>query len=144
MITGDRIHAIVWLDGQTRTVDWSYFSVVWTDQQYVCLRPIYDTTLQRDLPEDTTPITVPTMDVAVLQVNGRFIANTGKRYKTEIDVTAAVMGDLIDRSKLGERKYGERLYAGSRCNNDKSNLQNLYEELLDAACYLKKQMMEGV
>jgi hypothetical protein len=70
------------------------------------------------------------------------VADVGFPVKGSDDVTFAVMTDLSARSIAGTKKYGECLCAGRKCANDKSNLQNLYEELLDAACYLKKQMME--
>ncbi len=70
------------------------------------------------------------------------VADVGFPVKGSDDVTFAVMTDLSARSIAGTKKYGECLCAGRKCANDKSNLQNLYEELLDAACYLKKEMME--
>jgi hypothetical protein len=53
-----------------------------------------------------------------------------------------VMADIVRRNELGIRKYGEELTAEKVCNNYKTNLQNLYEELLDAAMYIKKEIME--
>ena len=47
-----------------------------------------------------------------------------------------VIKDLLARDEVGQKKYGESL----RPNNGRDNLQDLYEELLDAACYIKNAM----
>jgi hypothetical protein len=54
------------------------------------------------------------------------------------DVISEVCKDLERRAKLGERKYGERLLPF----NGRRALQDLYEELLDAANYCKQLLME--
>jgi hypothetical protein len=55
-------------------------------------------------------------------------------------VVEAVRGNLLVRSKLGIEKYGSTL-ARKDLTRAEWN-QHLYEELLDAACYLKRIMME--
>lgn len=58
--------------------------------------------------------------------------------ETMKDVINAVCADLQRRAKLGEKKYGERLAPF----NGRRGLQDLYEELLDAANYCKQLLME--
>lgn len=70
------------------------------------------------------------------------ICRISENEKMGADVTSRVMRDLELRRETGVKKYGAPLVSGVGCNNAKSNLQNLYEELLDAACYIKKQIME--
>jgi len=57
-------------------------------------------------------------------------------------IVEMVRVDLEERAKLGEKKYGARLTVEEPCHNDKSALQNAYEEVLDLACYLKKELMD--
>ena len=52
-------------------------------------------------------------------------------------VLPEVIKDLKKREKLGIKKYGTKLYV----NSDRSALQDLYEELLDAAQYCKQELM---
>lgn len=59
------------------------------------------------------------------------------------DITEMVKADLESRAKLGEKKYGARLTVEEACNNNKSALENAYEEALDLACYLKKALMSS-
>ena len=49
-----------------------------------------------------------------------------------------VLADLTNRALEGKLKYGEPLLAG----NGRDALQDLYEELLDAAMYIKQAMVE--
>jgi hypothetical protein len=49
-----------------------------------------------------------------------------------------VKRDLDKRAKLGLKKYGQYLYA----KHSRNALQDLYEELLDAASYCKQILME--
>lgn len=49
-----------------------------------------------------------------------------------------VIADLRERKKAGLKKYGTYLQA----NNGRSALQDLYEELLDAAQYIKQAIEE--
>ena len=54
-------------------------------------------------------------------------------------VLEAVINDMTDREQVGIKKYGVTLD-----RNDLSQrqwMQHHYEELLDAALYVKKQMM---
>jgi len=52
------------------------------------------------------------------------------------DITKAVMEDLKSRSDRGFRKYGTTLHQ----NNHQNMLQHMYEEALDFAQYLKKEI----
>jgi hypothetical protein len=54
------------------------------------------------------------------------------------DIADLVCRDIQARAALGERKYGERL----RPNNGRRGLQDLFEELLDAAMYCKQLLVE--
>lgn len=49
-----------------------------------------------------------------------------------------VITDMKARNKLGESKYGKALHA----NDGRLTLQDAYEECLDMAVYLKKQILE--
>lgn len=51
------------------------------------------------------------------------------------DVVAA---DIMARGELGKRRYGTKLQPF----NGRNVLQDIYEELLDAACYIKQRMLE--
>lgn len=51
------------------------------------------------------------------------------------DIVAA---DIMARGWLGERRYGTKLQP----HNGRNVLQDIYEELLDAACYIKQRMLE--
>jgi hypothetical protein len=54
----------------------------------------------------------------------------------EDKITQSVIEDLKSRSARGINKYNTTL-----CQNNKDNyMQHLYEELLDAAQYVKKEM----
>ena len=55
-----------------------------------------------------------------------------------IPIVGLVMKDLTDRMIRGVETYGVPLQA----NNGRDALQDLYEELLDACCYLKQHMEE--
>lgn len=54
-------------------------------------------------------------------------------------VIPEVMKDLTERLAKGIDNYGVPLMS----NNGRNALQDLYEELLDAACYIKQVMMES-
>ena len=49
-----------------------------------------------------------------------------------------VQQDLEKRAALGKKKYGQYLYA----KHSRNALQDLYEELLDAASYCKQLLTE--
>jgi len=59
-----------------------------------------------------------------------------KFEKPKDGVTWAVMNDLASRAKRGVEKYSTTLEE----NNHDDFLQHLYEELLDAAQYVKKEI----
>ena len=50
--------------------------------------------------------------------------------------TQAVIDDLASRAERGYKKYGTTLYE----NNHQNMLQHAYEEALDLAQYLKKEI----
>jgi hypothetical protein len=49
-----------------------------------------------------------------------------------------VLEDLLERARVGHRKYGTLLYP----HNGRSALKDAYEEILDLAMYLKQKMVE--
>ena len=53
-----------------------------------------------------------------------------------VDVTKAVQRDLEARARGGSKKYGTRL----KPDNGRDHLVDCYQEILDAACYLKAQI----
>lgn len=53
-------------------------------------------------------------------------------------VQDAVIADIEARKQVGIRRYGTALQPG----NGRDALLDLYEELLDACCYLKQALME--
>ena len=53
-------------------------------------------------------------------------------------ILGMVLADLTNRALEGKLKYGEPLKA----HNGRDALQDLYEELLDAAMYIKQAMVE--
>lgn len=55
---------------------------------------------------------------------------------TQDTVTNSVIEDLVSRSKLGVKKYNTTLGE----NNHQNMLQHAYEEALDLAQYLKKEI----
>ena len=54
------------------------------------------------------------------------------------EVTKAVVDDLLSRAKRGEEKYNTTLHE----NNHDDFMNHLYEELLDAAQYIKKEIIK--
>jgi flagellar hook-basal body complex protein FliE len=56
--------------------------------------------------------------------------------KPKDEITTAVMEDLKSRSDRGHIKYGTTLHQ----NNHQNMLQHMYEEALDFAQYLKKEI----
>jgi hypothetical protein len=56
--------------------------------------------------------------------------------KTDDKITEAVISDLRSRSKVGIKKYNTTLDQ----NNKDDYMNHLYQELLDAAQYAKKEM----
>ena len=80
-----------------------------------------------------------------MQFNPKFMESTNKieiEYKKYDDdfvkdeVTKNVILDLAERSRKGYKKYGTTLHE----NNHQNMLQHSYEEVLDLAQYLKKEM----
>jgi len=58
---------------------------------------------------------------------------------TKDQITNSVIEDLIERSKVGYIKYNTTLHQ----NNKDNYLRHLYEELLDAAQYIKKLLSQN-
>ena len=56
----------------------------------------------------------------------------------EKNITDMVIEDIREREKKGFKKYGKALLP----NDGRDSMQDLYEELLDAAQYIKKCMEE--
>jgi hypothetical protein len=56
----------------------------------------------------------------------------------EPDIQSMVIADLRDRRRVGIQRYGTALQA----HNGRSALRDLYEELLDAACYARQRLEE--
>jgi hypothetical protein len=54
------------------------------------------------------------------------------------DVQSMVIDDLIQRRQLGIARYGTPLQPG----NGRDAFRDLYEEILDAACYLRQLIAE--
>jgi hypothetical protein len=59
-------------------------------------------------------------------------------YFVKDEVTKNVMLDMAERSRKGYKKYGTTLHE----NNHQNMLQHAYEEALDFAQYLKKEITE--
>ena len=57
-------------------------------------------------------------------------------YFVKDEVTKNVMLDLAERSRKGYKKYGTTLHE----NDHQNMLQHAYEEVLDLAQYLKKEI----
>ena len=57
-------------------------------------------------------------------------------YYVKDEVTKNVMLELAERSRKGYKKYGTTLHE----NNHQNMLQHMYEEALDFAQYLKKEI----
>ncbi len=80
-----------------------------------------------------------------MQFNPKYMASTDKieiEYKKQDDyfvkdeITKAVILELAERSRKGYKKYGTTLHE----NNHQNMLQHMYEEALDFAQYLKKEI----
>jgi hypothetical protein len=73
-----------------------------------------------------------------ISIDGFKIKQSDDYYPVKDKVTISVITDLVSRSKRGVEKYNTTL-----CENDHQNmLQHAYEEALDMAQYLKKEITE--
>jgi hypothetical protein len=73
-----------------------------------------------------------------INIDGFKIKQADDYYPIKDKVTISVITDLVSRSKRGVEKYNTTL-----CENDHQNmLQHAYEEALDMAQYLKKEITE--
>ena len=61
---------------------------------------------------------------------------TDKLNVVKDKITQSVIDDLVSRAERGYKKYGTTLYE----NNHQNMLQHMYEEALDFAQYLKKEI----
>lgn len=57
---------------------------------------------------------------------------------SQTSIQDQVIADIEERKRLGMKSYGTLLYA----DNGRDMLRDLYEELLDACCYLRGLMEE--
>lgn len=55
-----------------------------------------------------------------------------------VDITAAVVADLQERSRVGRKKYGDVL----RSYNGRDAMLDAYQEVLDLCCYLRQVIEE--
>lgn len=80
-------------------------------------------------------------DISAKEVDYWYHWTLGNDYslpnKPQPQVEDLVCKDIQERAKRGLKKYGRRLG-----DSDDDMLQHLYEELLDAANYLKKIMID--
>jgi DNA-directed RNA polymerase len=81
-----------------------------------------------------------------MQFNPKFVREMSDMIKLEYpdkgdfikdEITKAVIFEMIERSKKGYKKYGTTLHE----NNHQNMLQHMYEEALDFAQYLKKEIL---
>lgn len=133
---GDIIN-VGWMDFDDEGA-WPWWEVLWHSDIKAGLIRVAPIGENGDI--DNIPVGIPSMYIDMKDII--IIERLTTPAPAPVDVTSAVMGDLIERSNVGKKKYGDTLRAGSPCCNNKSNLQNLYEEILDAACYMKKELME--
>lgn len=55
-----------------------------------------------------------------------------------VDITAAVVADLQERSRVGRQKYDDVL----RSHNGRDAMMDAYQEVLDLACYFRQLIEE--
>lgn len=60
------------------------------------------------------------------------------QHNTNPAIKNLVIADMQNRAEHGKKLYGDYL----RANNGRNNLQDLYEELLDAAVYVRAEIEE--
>jgi hypothetical protein len=70
-------------------------------------------------------------------VKGSMLEEGGRGMEGKL-LYQMVQEDLEERARVGLLKYGQYLSSF----NGRSALQDLYEELLDAACYTKQKLLE--
>lgn len=61
-----------------------------------------------------------------------------KRRRNGQAIWDLVIADMHERDKIGAKKYGTRL----RAFDGRESLVDLYQELLDAVVYLRKELRE--
>lgn len=79
--------------------------------------------------KDLGVITISEIDTKIKQVEDYFVKDT---------ITKSVIEDLASRAKRGIEKYNTTLGE----NNHQNMLQHAYEEALDLAQYLKKEITD--
>lgn len=62
--------------------------------------------------------------------------NPSPRPGRDVATMDLVMADMVERKRMGEAKYG----VAHQSDNGRDHLLDLYEELLDAACYLRAEL----
>lgn len=70
--------------------------------------------------------------------SSEYILFEGPQANNSTPIAYLVMEDILKRKEIGQKKYGVPLQA----NNGRNALQDLYEELLDAAHYIKQKIVE--
>jgi DNA-binding transcriptional regulator GbsR (MarR family) len=73
-----------------------------------------------------------------INIDGFKIKQSDDYYPIKDKITISVITDLVSRSKRGVEKYNTTLDE----NNHQNMLQHAYEEALDMAQYLKKEITE--
>jgi hypothetical protein len=73
-----------------------------------------------------------------INIDGFKIKQSDDYYPVKDEVTISVITDLVSRAQRGEKKYNTTLDK----NNHQNMLQHAYEEALDMAQYLKKEITE--
>ena len=68
----------------------------------------------------------------------QFMKHMEQEKLSKDQITNAVIGDLTTRAERGYKKYATTLHE----NNHQNMLQHAYEEALDMAQYLKKEITE--
>jgi hypothetical protein len=71
-----------------------------------------------------------------INIDGFKIKQSDDYYPVKDEVTVSVITDLVSRAKRGVEKYNTTLGE----NNHQNMLQHAYEEALDMAQYLKKEI----
>lgn len=85
-----------------------------------------ETCIQRGLPPNPPPFPVHA-DSRQPKPNGN-----------GVDIATLVQQDIERRAQFGEKKYGQRLQP----NNGRNALLDVYQEILDAAMYIRQRLTE--
>lgn len=66
------------------------------------------------------------------------VRQQGQPKGIDVDITELTIRDLKERSRVGEKKYGEVL----KPFNGRDSLIDAYQEILDLACYIRQLIYE--